>query len=127
MSTPMTFTVTHITDQVTNNGKTKVLLNCDAVDKTITLSTLLDLSLFPATSLHGELQKFHRLTTDNYKFEDVETDYFNEETGMLVMLKKPRQTVWLNGNIRRQKSAPIAPTTVTDLPDDDAPTTEDAF
>ena len=73
-STPMTFIVTHIChDQVTASGKTKVLLNVEGVrDDSLTLSTLLDLSLFnPAKPL----AKFQRLTTADFKFEAVETDY----------------------------------------------------
>jgi len=111
MSTPLTFTVTHIcTDQVTESGKTKVLLMADGVDKMITLSALLDLGLF---NPEKPLAKWHRLVTDNYKFEDVETDYVAED-GSIVALKKPRQTVWLNGSIRRQGPAPIAPTVIVD-------------
>jgi hypothetical protein len=124
-STPLTFTVTHICeDQVTDSGKTKVLLMCDAVDKMVTLSTLLDLGMFnPAKPL----AKWHRLVTDSFKFEDVETDYVAED-GSIVALKKPRQTVWLNGTVRRQGPAPIAPTVVIDE-FDDAPTViiDDAF
>jgi hypothetical protein len=125
-STPLTFTVTHICeDQVTDSGKTKVLLMCDAVDKMITLSTLIDLGMFnPAKPL----AKWHRLVTDSFKFEDVETDYVAED-GSIVALKKPRQTVWLNGTVRRQAPAPIAPTVIIDE-FDDAPATviiDDAF
>jgi hypothetical protein len=125
-STPLTFTVTHICeDQVTDSGKTKVLLMCDAVDKMITLSTLIDLGMFnPAKPL----AKWHRLVTDSFKFEDVETDYIAED-GSIVALKKPRQTVWLNGTVRRQAPAPIAPTVIIDE-FDDAPATviiDDAF
>ena len=111
MSTPVTFTVTHIcTDQVTKSGKTKVLLMADGVDKMITLSALIDLGLF---NPEKPLAKWHRLVTDNYEFEDVETDYVAED-GSIVALKKPRQTVWLNGSIRRQGPAPIAPTVIVD-------------
>ena len=111
MSTPLTFTVTHIcTDQVTESGKTKVLLMADGVDKMVTLSALIDLGLF---NPEKPLAKWHRLVTDNYKFEDVETDYVAED-GSIVALKKPRQTVWLNGSIRRQGPAPIAPTVIVD-------------
>ncbi len=125
-STPLTFTVTHICeDQVTDSGKTKVLLMCDAVDKMVTLSTLLDLGLFnPAKPL----AKWQRLVTDSFKFEDVETDYVAPD-GSIVALKKPRQTVWLNGTVRRQAPAPIAPTVIVDE-FDDAPATviiDDAF
>ena len=110
VSTPLTFTVTHITDQVTDSGKTKVLLMCDTVDRSITLSALLDLGLFnPAKPL----TKWHRLVTDAYKFEDIETDYINE-LGDTVALKKPRQTVWLNGTIRRLAPALIEPTVIVD-------------
>ena len=110
VSTPLTFTVTHITDQVTDSGKTKILLMCDTVDRSITLSALLDLGLFnPAKPL----AKWHRLVTDAYKFEDIETDYINE-LGDIVALKKPRQTVWLNGTIRRLAPAPIEPTVIVD-------------
>lgn len=119
-STPLTFTVTHITDQVTDSGKTKVLLMCDAVDSTITLSTLLDLGLFnPAKPL----AKWHRLVTDSFKFESVETDYV-DPAGNTIALKKPRQTVWLNGTIRRQAPASIAPTVIVDELSD-APTIDD--
>lgn len=125
-STPLTFTVTHITDQVTKSGKTKVLLMCDAVDRSITLSALLDLGLFPAGK---PLAKWHRLTTDSYDFGDVELDYVDAVTGNLVALKKPRQTVWLNGAIRRQGPAPLPETVIIDefdgptttIIDDDAP------
>ena len=69
MSTPLTFTVTHIcTDQVTESGKTKVLLMADGVDKMITLSALLDLGLF---NPEKPLAKWHRLVTDNYKFPNI--------------------------------------------------------
>jgi hypothetical protein len=125
-STPLTFTVTHIChDQVTDSGKTKVLLMADGVNKMVTLSTLLDLGLFnPAKPL----AKWHRLVTDNYKFEDVETDYVAED-GSIVALKKPRQTVWLNGSIRRQGPAPIAATVIVDDFDDASATViiDDAF
>ena len=122
MSTPLTFTVTHITDQVTESGKTKVLLMTDAVDRSITLSALIDLGLFnPAKPL----AKWHRLVTDNYKFEDTEFDYINE-LGDTVALKKPRQTVWLNGTIRRLAPAPIEPTVIVDE-FDDKPVIDDFF
>lgn len=126
MSTPLTFTVTHICeDQVTDSGKTKVLLMADGVDKSITLSALIDLGLFnPAKPL----AKWHRLVTTDYKFERVETDYIAAD-GSIVALKKPRQTVWLNGSIRRLGPAPIAPTTIVDeLDDESGPTIiDDAF
>lgn len=120
MSTPLTFTVTHITDQVTKSGKTKVLLMCDTVDRSITLSALVDLGLFPADK---PLAKWHRLTTENYEFADVETDYVDAVTGNIVALKKPRQMVWLNGAIRRQGPAPLPETTIIDEFDGPAPTT----
>lgn len=121
---PMTFTVTHICDdQVTASGKTKVLLMCDAVDRSVTLSALIDLGLFnPAKPL----AKWHRLQTDSYKFEDIEVDYLAED-GTIVALKKPRQTVWLNGSIRRLGPAPIEPTVIVDDLEDDEPTIDDAF
>ena len=122
MSTPLTFTVTHITDQVTDSGKTKVLLMTDGVDRSITLSALIDLGLFnPAKPL----AKWHRLVADNYKFEDTEFDYINE-LGDTVALKKPRQTVWLNGTIRRLAPAPIEPTVIVDE-FDDKPVIDDFF
>ena len=125
-STPMTFIVTHIChDQVTASGKTKVLLNVEGVrDDSLTLSTLLDLSLFnPAKPL----AKFQRLTTADFKFEAVETDY-EDADGNVIALKKPRQTVWLNGTIRRSAPAPIAPTVIVDEMDgEEGPTVEDAF
>ena len=122
MSQPaLTFTVTHITDQVTDSGKTKVLLMTDAVDRNITLSALVDLGLFnPAKPL----AKWHRLVTDSYKFEDVEVDYIDAE-GNTVALKKPRQTVWLNGTIRRLAPVAIAPTIIVDEFDDETSSADD--
>lgn len=125
MSHPLTFTVTHITDQTTKSGKTKVLLMCDTVDRSITLSALLDLALFPADK---PLAKWHRLVTSDYDFGDVETDYV-DATGSIVALKKPRQNVWLNGTIRRLGPAPLPETVIVDefdgpttvIIDDDAP------
>lgn len=122
MSQPaLTFTVTHITDQVTDSGKTKVLLMTDAVDRSITLSALVDLGLFnPAKPL----AKWHRLVTDNYKFEDVEVDYVDTE-GNTVALKKPRQTVWLNGTIRRLAPVALEPTIIVDEFDDESTSADD--
>lgn len=121
---PMTFTVTHICDdQVTASGKTKVLLMCDAVDRSVTLSALIDLGLF---NPEKPLAKWHRLETTDYKFENIEVDYLAED-GTIVALKKPRQTVWLNGSIRRLGPAPIAPTVIIDDLESDEPTIDDAF
>lgn len=119
MSTPIIFTVTHITDQTTTSGKTKVLLNCDAVDRTITLSTLLNLAQF------GEmgLRKFDRLSSTKPNFEPVETDYTDAD-GNLIALKKPRQTVWLNGTVEALNPEPLEETVIVDRR---TASTDDAF
>lgn len=114
-STP-TFTVTHITDRVTKSGLTEVLLMSDAVDRSITLKALLDLSLFDPKR---PLAKWHRLTPESVSFEKVEVDYEDPKTGLRIELKQPRQLVWLNGTIRRQGPAQMRPTVIVDEFDDE--------
>jgi len=105
-----TFTITHIPDDPpTKSGKRKVLLNCDAVDKAITLSTLLDFSAFGPMGV----RKFDRIVCATPKFEAVERDYIDAE-GKTVALLKHRQTVWLNGKLEVLNPTPMEPTVVVD-------------